>query len=538
MTARSAWLSACAIAATALFATPAAASGAARCEALAKLRLKHTTIVSATPVAAGKASDVLVKDTTSLPAFCRVVAQVRSEADSDIGVELWLPMENWTGVFHGNGNGGFAGVLRAGHPGLDAGLRKGFATAVTDTGTAPATMLDGDPLIGHPRKWKDWGRLSTHVMTVTGKALTRAFYGRDARRSYYTGCSTGGQQGLIEALYYPSDYDAILVGAPVVKRTWGHAAVLWNYAAAHRTPGSLLSEAKLKVLNKGAIAACGRLNGGLASDPFIADPLSCRFDPVVLACKGTSTDQCLTADEVTTARAFYSGPTGADGRPLYHGWLPGSEGPGRGWLFLQGPQNGQPPFSSLFKWVFGPGWDWRGFDVSSDMARVDAVLGPDLNDATRGSLSAFRARGGKLILYHGLSDSLTAPGQTVDFYNRHAALLGGPARMRDFARMFLPPGVMHCGGGAGPDSFDSTLWLPGAPPSGDGTHDLFQALIDWRETGRAPDRVIATKFAADGAGRIEMQRPVCAYPRQARYSGSGSTHAASSFTCALPPRAR
>ncbi|RYE03251.1 MAG: tannase/feruloyl esterase family alpha/beta hydrolase, partial [Sphingomonadales bacterium] len=304
MTARSGLLSACAIGAAALLATPATASGkaapqtdAARCEGLAKLRLKDTTIVTATAVAAGAAKDVYARDAASLPAFCRVIARVRSDADSDIGVELWLPMDRWTGTFHGNGNGGFAGSLAAGHASMATGLRNGFATAVTDTGTSPATMLDGDPLIGHPRKWKDWGRLSTHVMTVTGKALTNAFYGRKASKSYYTGCSTGGQQGLIEALYYPADYDGILVGAPVINRTWGHAAVLWNYAAAHRTPGSLLSDAKLKLLNSKAIAACGRLSGGLASDPFIADPLSCRFDPGALTCQGTSTDQCLTPDE-------------------------------------------------------------------------------------------------------------------------------------------------------------------------------------------------------------------------------------------------
>ncbi|RYE01272.1 MAG: tannase/feruloyl esterase family alpha/beta hydrolase, partial [Sphingomonadales bacterium] len=246
-------------------------------------------------------------------------------------------------------------------------------------------------------------------------------------------------------------------------------------------------------------------------------------------------------DEVITARAFYSGPTTQDGRARFFGWLPGSEAPGSyGWSFLQTAQKGLPPFSALFKWVFGPSWDWQGFDMDSGMAQVDALLGPDVNDATRGSLNAFRARGGKLILYHGLSDSLVPPGQTVDFYDRHARAQGGVSRMQSFSRMFLAPGVMHCGGGTGPDSFNSALGAPPQPPVAHASDDLFRALIEWTERGKAPDRVIATKFATGGAGqgRIEMQRPLCAYPNQVRYTGIGSTNAASSFTCAPRPRAR
>ena len=181
-------------------------------------------ITSAELVAAGTFTGPDKVKQSDLPAFCRVVASVKQAPDSDIGVEIWLPSGPWKGVFHGNGNGGFGGSLSAGYPGMEEGLKRGYASATTDTGTAPATVLNGDPLVGHPQKWKDWGLLSTHVMTVTGKAIAKAFYGEDARHSYYTGCSTGGQQGLIEAQYYPDDYDGILVGAPVINRTWGHAA--------------------------------------------------------------------------------------------------------------------------------------------------------------------------------------------------------------------------------------------------------------------------------------------------------------------------
>lgn len=513
----------------------APATVAARCKDLAGLRLADTKIESALLVPAKAAEAGIAGDRPGYRSFCRVVARVRSAPDSDIGVEIWLPVDGWTGVFHGNGNGGFAGVLAGGYSGMVDGLRRGFATATTDAGTAPASPLEGDALIGQPRKWRDWGRLSTHVMTTTGKAITRAFYGRDAKRSYYTGCSTGGQQGLIESLYYPEDYDGILVGAPVINRTWGHAAVLWDYAAAHRTPGSLLSDAKLALLNRAAVATCWRQGHGLAGDRFISDPLSCKFDPAVLACQGASADSCLTEAEVTTARAFYSGPTGRDGKASYFGWLPGSEMPDTfGWSFLQKPINDQPPFGALFKWVFGADWDWKTFDFDRDMPAVDARLDPIVNDATRGSLASFAARGGKLIIYHGLADTLVAPGQSVDFYERQAAQLGDGRRIEESARLFLAPGMMHCGGGAGPDAFNATLGIPPQPPAYDAKHDLFSALIDWADKGEAPDQIIATKFASDDPGKIAMQRPLCAYPKKALYRGWGSTLSASSFRCVAP----
>lgn len=520
-----------------LFPVPAQAQSsnsaiaAERCSRLAGLRLTDTDIVSASFVAE-RATPTSAKEPAGHRAFCRVVARVRAAQDSDIGVEIWLPIDGWNGVFHGNGSGGFAGVFTTGYSGMVDGLRRGFATATTDTGTAPATPTEGDALIGHPRKWRDWARLSTHIMTVTGKAITKAFYGRDIRRAFYTGCSTGGQQGLIEALYYPTDYDGILVGAPVINRTWGHAAVLWDYAAAHGKGGAPLSESKLALLNRAAIGACARQGYALAGDRFVSDALQCRFDPAILQCRGADAETCLTIKEIATARAFYSGPTRANGKPLYHGWLPGSEVPGPyGWSFLQTPIKGQPPFSSLFKWVFGDNWDWRQFNFDRDMPIVDARLDSIVNDAMRGSLRAFARRGGKLIIFHGLEDTLVAPGQSVEFYNHHAAALGRGAIAKT-ARLFLAPGMMHCGGGNGPDSFNSTLGIAPLPPRDDAQHNLFRALIDWTEGGEAPEQVIATKFAPGGAGNIEMQRPLCAYPQRATHIRGTPTDAASSFSCA------
>ncbi|MBS0297366.1 MAG: tannase/feruloyl esterase family alpha/beta hydrolase [Proteobacteria bacterium] len=510
----------------------ASPSWAARCEDLTRLQLPDTVIKSAVTVPAGDAAAIGKGAPADLPAFCRVVAEVKAAPDSDVLVEVWLPLEHWAGVFHGTGNGGFAGLLASGYPAMQAGLRRHYATATTDMGTAPATPLIGDPLVGHPRKWKDWGKLSTHTMTVTGKAIAKAFYSAPAKRAYFTGCSTGGQQGLIEAQYYPEDYDGILVGAPVVNRTWGHAAAVWDWLAANGSPGAKLSDAKLAFLNKAAIADCAGKGNGLASDPFIADPTACRFDPGVLTCKGAASDACLTDAEVRTVRAYYSGPQDRAGHATYFGWLPGSEAPvGLSWSFIESPPGGQPAFGGLFKWVFGKDWDWRKFDFDRDMPKVDAMLGPDLNGVTRGDMSRFRARGGKLIIFQGWADPLVSPAQTLDFYKRLSRKAGGTAKAQRFARLFFAPGMMHCGGGPGPGDFNSAAG--GHPPSPTAGDDLFFALSRWVEDGEAPRRVIATRYA-DGlpAKGVAMRRPLCAWPQKAWYKGSGDTNDDASFVCA------
>lgn len=491
-----------------------AARGRTDCSSIVRLRLPNTTITSATLVSSVEAAALGLAPGQMVPAFCRVVARVRPAADSDIGIEVWLPAVGWTGVFHGNGSGGYGGDLKIGYNGMASGLRRGFATAVTDTGTAPGTGLDGDHLVGHPRKWKDWGRLSTHVMTVAGKAITKAYYGEGAKRSYYTGCSTGGQQGLIEALYYPNDYDGILVGAPAINRTWTHAVFVWDYAAANRLPGSKLSDAKLRTLNAAAVASCNRRGFGRVGDAFISNPLACRFDPAEIACQGSETGQCLTPAEVETARAFYSGPKWRDGRPAFFGWLPGSETSGPvGWSFLQMGYANRPQFSSLFRWVFGGNWDWRQFDVQRDMVIVDAKLGSYVNDASRGSLRAFARRGGKLIIYHGLADAIVPPGQTLAFYDRQAREMGGLKALRNSARLYMVPGLGHCSGGAGTDAFISISSGAPQPPMLDARHDLFTALTEWSNGGPPPERIVATRYLPDRSKEIDFQRPICAYPK-------------------------
>ena len=516
------------------YSTPAFASS---CGDLTGLKLPNTTIETAQSVPAGDYTTPDKVTRKAMPAFCRVLASVTGAPDSDIRIEMWLPTDGWTGVFHSNGNGGYGGIFDLGYPGMEAAIKRGYASANTDMETAPSNPLNGDPLIGHPQKWKDWGSLSTHVMTVVGKDIAKAFYGEAPKHSYYTGCSTGGQQGLIEAEYYPDDYDGVLIGAPVVSRTWGHAAVAWDYIAANLEPGHKLSDAKLTLLNKAAVAACNGKGNGLKSDPFIADPAACDFDPATLTCQGAESAECLTSAEVATAKAFYSGPKDHAGKTTYYGWPPGSEVGPLNWAFLEAPlanAPGEPSFDGLFKWVFGADWSWRNFDLDRDMPKVDAELGPILNGAATGDLSRFHARGGKLIIFQGWADPIVSPYQTIALYKGLAEKFGGDQEAQTFARLFMAPGASHCGLGGGLNSFHSANFGAPTPPSTDADHDLFTALARWVEDGAAPSHVVATSYVGNDASKgIAMQRPLCPQPQKAWYNGGGDPNIAANFSCAV-----
>ncbi len=510
---------------------------ASGCEDLKAAKLPDTTIRTAESIPAGSYTtpDKVVHQ--DMPAFCRVVVSVQQAPDSDIGVEMWLPRAGWSGVFHANGSGGYGGDLSNGYDGMEAGLKRGYASAATDMGTAPSTPLDGDPLIGHPQKWKDWGLLSTHVMAVVGKSLATAFYGREPGRAYYTGCSTGGQEGLIEAQRFPADFDGVVAGAPVIDRTHLHTAFVWDYRAANMQQGHKLSADKLAFLHRSVLAACGAGGKGVASDAFVADPPGCRFDPASLACKGADSQECLTSGEVETAKAFYDGPRNArTGEAIYSGWPLGSELGWLNWSFLETPLTAtEPAFDSLYKWVKGGDWNWRDFDYDKDQAEVDAALGADVNGATIADLDGFRARGGKLIIFHGLADSIVNPYGSIAFYKQVTAKLGGDEATQGFARLFLVPGMAHCSRGEGPNAFNSAVNGGPRTPSNDAEHDVFTAIAKWVEEGSAPERIVATKFVDNDRDRgIAMQRPLCPFPRRARYDGHGGTNDAGSFICAAP----
>jgi feruloyl esterase len=491
---------------------------AATCESLAQLKLPHTTITTAALVPAGTFTPPSGAPIPNVPAFCRVAATLAPTTDSNILVELWMPESGWNSRFEGTGNGGFAGGINWGV--LAGELRRGFAVANTDMGMRPPPGSDANAFVGHPEKWADWGYRSTHEMTVVSKSLIKAYYEAEPKHSYFSGCSTGGEQALMEAQRFPDDYDGILGGAAANNRTGVHTSILWNYVVTQREPADYLPASKLSLLAAAVLAACDEADG--LKDGLIADPRQCRFDPAALECKGADSDACLTAAQVQTVRRVYAGPVNPRTKEqIYPGVPPGSE---LSWHFGPAPgKTAPPPFEAIFKWVMGADWNWRAFDFDRNYADMVARLGPAVN-ALNPDLRGFQSRGHKLIVYHGWADSLVPPGEAVNY--REAVLA---RRRRDadaksttaavqretdqFYRLFMIPGMGHCGGGPGLVRFN------GMDP-----------LVKWVEEGIAPDSIVAS----GRPGGVDVQRPVCPFPQVPRYRGSGDVNEAASFICAYP----
>jgi Tannase and feruloyl esterase len=494
-----------------------APSFAASCESLSKLKLANTTITSAGEVRAGKltpSANAVVPPPMrgshfgNLPAYCRVTATVKPVADSDIKIEVWMPVSGWNGKFLGVGNGGWAGSINYG--GLAQGVSHSFATASTDTGHA-GTGSDARFAFGHPEKLIDLGYRAVHEMTVEGKAITAAFYGKASRLAYWDGCSTGGKQGLTEAQRYPRDYNGIVEGDPA--SFWTHLmfGTIWPAEFTLKNPAGYIPQNKYLLIHNAAIKACDALDG--VTDGIVNDPTRCHFDPETLACKGEETATCLTAAQVESARKIYAGPKNPrTGEQIFPGLEPGSE---LGWGAEAGGPHPMAIPASYFEYVLfkNPDWDFRTLNFDRDVKLADQQDGPILN-AINPDLQAFKAHGGKLIMYHGWSDPLIAPLESVDYYKNVAAAMGGLSATQSFARLFMVPGMMHCGGGPGPDSWDKV-----------------GVLDEWVEQGRAPDKIIASHLTR---GRVDMTRPLCPYPEVARWKRSGSTNDAANFVCVNP----
>ena len=456
---------------------------------------------------------------TNLPAFCRVALTMSPAADSDIKVEVWMPSADWSGRYQGTGGGGYTGQLFYGE--LANALRLGYAVANSDMGTSPATIFNGIPITGHPEKWLDFGSRSTHEMTVAAKTLIRAFYGKAPDRSYFVGCSTGGHQGLMEAQVFPDDYDGILAGSPGHNRTHLHTAFVWDYVVSHKAPGVVIPPAKLALLNRAVLGACVGKDGGLSTDSFLTDPHDCNFDPATIQCMGADSPGCLTAAEVYTAKKFYDGPRNPrTGARIYPGWPLGSE---TGWVVLDGSA---PAFEGILNWALGENYDRLAVDFDADVAKVDATLAPSVNFMST-ELSRFTGHGGKLLMYHGTAEAIVVARDTINYYERIMAEQRlSLEQTQSFARLFMVPGMGHCDGGPGPNTFDA-----------------LRPLVRWVENGIAPREIVATKFVNDSyqdfyhslplpvGPAIEMTRPICAYPAEARYQGAGDPKAASSFAC-------
>ncbi|HKV23890.1 MAG TPA: tannase/feruloyl esterase family alpha/beta hydrolase [Candidatus Acidoferrum sp.] len=522
-------------------AVPLAHAAPQPCEQLAKLALPHTTITSAQLISPGAfeppaaVTPWLVGDPSlykRLPAFCRVTAVSKPSSDSDIKIEVWLPSSNWNGRFRGQGNGGFAGEI--GYGSLAESLAQGYATAATDTGHA-ASGVDASWAIKHPEKIVDFAFRAIHEMTVIGKAATTAFYGDAPRHSYFSSCSNGGRQALMEAQRYPADYDGIIAGAPA--NYWTHllGGSLWDAQISTRDAAAYIPAAKIPAIASAVNAACDSKDGD--TDGVITDPRTCHFRPETMLCKSGDSDSCLTREQVTTLEKLYQGARDAHGRQIFPGYLPGGEdGPG-GWsIWITGTAPGK---SLIFFFSVGffsnmlygdPNWNYKTANVDQAVADADKKFSSVLN-ATHSDLNSFMSHGGKLILYHGWNDAAISPLNSINYFHSVNAAMG-EKNTQSFLRLYMVPGMQHCGGGPGTDVFGAS----GFSEKNDAQHNMYLALEDWVEKGQAPGTIIAAKLKPGAAPPVvERTRPLCVYPQEAKYKGSGDMNDAANFVCSAPP---
>jgi feruloyl esterase len=466
----------------------------------------------------------------NVPAFCRVQASVQTSTDSMVTFEVWIP-ERWNGKFVVTGNGGYGNVPS--YRDMANALAQGYAAAGGDTGHQTPTPDDLLWGVGHPERILDWGSRSIHAITSPARRLVEQAGGASIRRAYFYGCSTGGHQAYAEIQRYPGDFDGVVAGAPGNNRVRLNAAFLWQFLANHERGSSvpILPPTKLPLVTRAVVAACDSRDG--VTDGVVDDPRGCRFDPASLLCKAGDAADCLTAGQVAAVKKMYEGPKNPrTGVQVYPGWPPGSEAltslpdgrPGSGWQQYWGTT--EPTRASFWRsWVFGgPEYDWWGFDFDRDLRAADEKVGP-LVDQVNPDLSAFKARGGKVLVYQGWQDPVVNALDTIAYYEQVRTREGSQKKTDEFFRLFLVPGMGHCSGGTGTTLFGNQ---GGVPPTVDSGHDVLAALDAWVETGAAPARIIASRVEG---GKTVRTRPLCPYPTKAVYGGAGSTDEAASFTC-------
>src|SRR5438128_1881664 len=469
-----------------------AALAATPCAGLKSLSLPNATITMAELVPAGEFKPPTQPGPAQpgrlmVPAFCRVAALLKPSSDSEIAIEIWLPAENWNQKFEAVGHGGWAGIIS--YPALVAALQEGYATASTDTGHKGG---NANFAIGHTEKVVDFAYRSVHETTVKAKAIVTAFYDRGPRLSYWNGCSTGGRQGLMEAQRYPEDFDAILAGAPANYQTHLHTWDLGVSVPVLKDPAAAVSAVKASTLNKAVIAACDARDG--MKDGLLNDPRSCKFDPSTLLCKAGDADSCLTPPQIEAVKRMYAPAKTTAGQYIFPGKEPGSE---TGWNAIAGGTAPAGVSLGSFQVAYDNiNWDWRTFDLDRDLKIVDEKVGTIIN-AVNPDLSAFKARGGKLLLYHGWNDTAISPGNTIDYYQSVVGKMG--SKQDNWIRLFMAPGMEHCRGGPGPNQIN-----------------FMSALERWRESGMAPEQLRAYHVSDN---RVDMSRPLCSYPQLAQLKG-------------------
>ena len=506
------------------------------CEKLKSLSLKDAHITGAEAVAPGTASSpenvpaAMAAQFKSLPEFCRVRVEAHPSSDSDIKIEVWMPASGWNGKFQAQGNGGFAGQIN--YLGMATALNQGYATAGTDTGHS-GSAVDATWALGHPEKIVDFGYRAIHVMTEIANQTITAFYQNKPKHSYFGSCSNGGREALMEAQRYPEDYDGILAGAPA--NYWTHllANALWNEQATTLDLASYIPSSKLPAIASAVNSACDALDG--VKDGVLNDPRQCHFDPAVLTCKAEDRvedkAECLTPPQVTALKKLYQGGRDSHGQ-IFPGFLPGAETGEGGWsVWITGAA---PGHSLLF--AFGNGyfanmiyekadWDYKTADLTAATKASDQKGAKVLN-ATDPDLSRFKNRGGKLIIYHGWDDPAISALNTIDYFRQVHTKMGAQ-NVESFLRVYMVPGMQHCGGGPGATSFEEGLHA-----RQDAEHNMRLALEDWVEKDAAPSKIIASKYAdSDPGSQPSMTRPLCPYPQIARYKGFGDVNNGENFAC-------
>lgn len=445
--------------------------------------------------------------------FCRVTAKLRPVPGSQITAELWLPPD-WNGKLLAMGGGGFNGGLTSASLMLIAPLKKGYVAMATDAGHEDTNSAKFTH--DFPEQYTDYAYRANHVGAQFAKSLAASYYRTPVERAYFYGCSNGGRDALMQARRFPQDYDGIIAGAPAAGWSELMTSFAWNAQAVKGAPEL---EEKLKLVQDAVVAKCDALDG--VKDQLLESPQACAFDPTELQCKGSDANNCLSANEVTALRKIYEGPRLRDGQQVYAGMPVGGEGlegNWEGWIVKE--DSAQAGFAlESFRWMVyaDPKWELSSFDIDRDYPKAVERVAPMMNSDDP-DLTEFMARGGKLLLYHGWNDAAIPAGATVEYYNSLRGKLGQVADTQ--VRLFMLPGMAHCAGGVGPTDFD-----------------VLGEIDKWVEGGVAPERILATEYDPPAVfgpapnAKVVRTRPLCPWPKVARYQGSGSTDDAANFRC-------
>ena len=522
---------------------------AAECGDLVGRTLDHATVKSAEVIDKGVFSPTNTNrkpvSYSGLPVFCRVSGVSTPVAGSEIGFEVWLPQaKSWTRRLHMVGNGAYSSNIY--YAQMAARIRAGDVAVGTDTGHQGSELTFA---VGHPERIVDFAHRAVHESVLAAKSIANLYYGAAPAFSYFSGCSTGGYQALMAAQRHPQDFDGIIAGDPGNNRSNLNLAFLWNFLSNHPRGDNqhqIVPNEKLLLINRAVVASCDRADG--VADGVINDPRSCHFELQSLKCrKDGDAPDCLTGAQIDAVQRMYAGPKDArSGKAIYPGYTLGSEGvvaeeddtlPGWSGYWANPKQPSEPQRADFFRyWVFNdPHWDWWKFNWGSDIDAIDRSVGKVFN-ATSTDLREFQSHRGKLIMFMGWQDPVGAAAEAINYYDGVEARASGSTaserrkQTQSFLRLYMVPGMAHCAGGPGATHF-STATRDSEPPVSDAQHDMAVALQEWVERGVAPDALIATRL--DNNRQTLFQRPLCVYPKVARYRG-GPTGAATSFACVSP----